>query len=209
MRPSHRLIGNSIAGASLSAGLIGGIAPGILRLLDWLDLASSLLRAMSLFEDPRINWQGVWIVVSLLAASALVAVNWSVMRGALKARSKAKRGGWDISGADAVRYIAAESLISPSLPANASQRAAAAALLEAAGSNKIKLAGCRAGGGVLERIPPRSLRKMRAVLSDDGASLNLYKRGDLTPTYASVLCEKYAILEQWPPAPRPLSWMAR
>lgn len=188
----------TLAAAAFAAGILGGWAPAVLRGLGMLGWAAGMAQKFSLFADPRINWETVWMVAGLFGAAGLLRSQMKALHICVAAWQRARVRHWTIPATAAVRHIRLCSAYGAALGhAQDAQLEdlCLRALMEAARGGRLPLAAIPAGGASLRELAPAELRRLAPQIAD-GTVLLRDARGRVR--FSAVMADRTAVLRLWP-----------
>jgi hypothetical protein len=198
MPESQKYLLLTLASAALAAGILGGWLPAVLRGLGLLGWAAGMVQKFSLFADPRINWETVWLVVSLFGAAGLLQASARALPVWVAAWRRMHARHWTMPAKAAVAHIRLRSAYGAALGHGDSERldqTCLQALLEAARSGRLPLAAIPAGRATLRDIAPCELRRLTPHIHD--GSLLLRDAAGRT-VFSAVMTEPAVVLRLWP-----------
>lgn len=198
MPESQKSLLLTFAAAALAAGILGGWAPAMLRGLGLLGSAASLVQKFSLFADPRINWETVWLVVSLFGAAGLLPLQLRMLRLGRSAWRHARRRQWAMPATAAVAHIRLCSAYGAALGGGEIAQLDALclqALFEAARDGRLPLAAIPAGRATLRPLHPCELRRLLPQMQ--GGTLLLRDAAGRIRFHAAMT-EPAAVQRLWP-----------
>jgi hypothetical protein len=198
MPESQKYLLLTLAGAALAAGILGGWLPAMLRGLGLLGWAAGMVQKFSLFTDPRINWETVWLVVSLFGAAGLLQAPARALPVWIAARRRMQARHWTMPATAAVAHIRLRSAYGAALGHGDNTRLdeiCLQALLEAARGGRLPLAAIPTGRATLREIAPGELRRLTPRIHD-GSLLLRDAAGRIV--FSAVMTEPAVVLRLWP-----------
>lgn len=199
-RIANRQIASGLGAGAMMAGLLGGLLPLLFRLLGWAAWAAGLTQKFSLFADPRINWETVWLVAGLTGGTALLCLHADTLLRWLAGTQHGPR--WTMPAAEAVCHILHRSAFGAALGISRgpAQRALCMqALMEAARAGRLPLAAIPCGRATLHPLAPQRLLRLRPLWQDGSLQLT-DTAGRLL--YHSVMTDARRVQQLWPAADR-------
>lgn len=188
----------TLAMAALAAGILGGWAPALLRALGMFGWAAGMVQKFSLFADPRINWETVWMVTGLFGAAGLLQLQSRALAARMRARQRARLRHWTMPATAAVTHIRLCSAYGAALGGDdvaALDALCLQSLIEAARDGRLALAAIPAGRATLRRLSPRELHRLMPQIQ--GGTLLLRDAAGAT-RFRAAMTDPAAVLRLWP-----------
>lgn len=188
----------TLAAAAFAAGILGGWAPALLRALGMLGWAAGMVQKFSLFADPRINWETVWMVTGLFGAAGLLQLQAHTLSVFVRARQRARLRHWTMPATAAVAHIRLCSAYGAALGGGdmpALEALCLQSLIEAARDGRLALAAIPAGRATLRQLSPRELRHLTPQIQ--GGTL-LLRDAAGTIRFRAAMTDPAAVLRLWP-----------
>jgi hypothetical protein len=151
----NRTTVNTGAGVVGAFSLFAIIIPGLFKLVGWIEWAQGLSDVLSLFSDPRIHWQGIYLLAAFAAAGVLVANNLVAIQVWQRKRHKAKTRTWNLPATEAINYLATNARIAASFSPTHRYDEAVEAFSDAARTGRYAVAGRPMSSGSLVRLTPK------------------------------------------------------
>ena len=156
-------ITNTGAIAVGSFSILGWLLPSVAKWIGWVEWAQGLSAVFALFSDPRISWPGIYVLLSMGAATLFAVNNWSEVRVWLARRKELKDHRWDISITEAAMHVAVGTYFGDALKfEDIVQKASHClqAVWEAARAGKLPLGASAPGIATPDAISRRELRDL-------------------------------------------------
>lgn len=188
----------TLAAAAFAAGILGGWTPAALRALGMLGWAAGMVQKFTLFADPRINWETVWMLIGLFGAAGLLQSQTRALSGLMRAWQRARLRHWTMPATAALAHIRLCSAYGAALGRSDIAQLdmlCLQALTEAARHGRLPLAAIPAGRATLREVTPRELRRL--VLQIQGGTVLLHDPGGAV-RFRAVMTDPAAVLRLWP-----------
>lgn len=196
-----RQITNTVAGGVGVFSLLGIVLPNVFKWIGWVEWAQGLGAVFTLFSDPRIHWQGVYLLILCVATSALVMTNFRVMHQVLS-HWAFKRRPQPISAYKAVIWICYWTHLGGAWNDAQKFDAGLATLAEAGRTGKLKFMGCALGHLNLTNIPASAFSGATLAMYEMDAghsgALALIKRPNDELVYTGLVVDRKRVENLWP-----------
>jgi len=146
---NERQVVNAGAGVLTVYGLVG-LA---IKIISAMQFAQGLPDVAAVWNNPNLNWSGIYLLCFLLGGAVLLVRNWDVWRRWWNMRRANQLRTWDMPLEFAVDYIAFDSLLALTLREGEEIESAAAALIEKLRCGEVHVAGRTQASMSLTPIP--------------------------------------------------------
>jgi hypothetical protein len=191
--------GTGIFGATLWLG--PSLYHFVIKLFNGVDVGMTVEDSFELVKNTPLNWRLIGLYVVLLTISTLMVFHyddWKKWR-----RSKVKT--YDVTLADAIRYIASGSTFSYTIQGNSSEDdlkdVVNDAILSSAREGRITVKGRKIGETEISTVPVKAWRSDVRLGIDSAESLNLYSKELDKILYKGLMVEGKEIVATWKPNP--------